>query len=165
MTRAMPRLVITNTTPIFYLYRLGYLDLFHELYQKIVVPQAVVDELKAGEAGGENVPDIRNYEWIEIRRVKVPKLIGLITDLGSGEAEALAIAMEEPDSLVIVDDCLARRIAKLQGLEITGTAGVILKAKEKGYVTSVAPLLDKLLELGFWLDKELKDRIIKLAHE
>ena len=126
----MPKLVITNTTPLLYLYRLGHLELLPKLYRQIVVPQAVVKELKAGESQGDDVPDVKNYDWIEVRSVTVPGLIGLITDLGPGEAEVLALALEQSDCLVILDDGLARSVAKLQNLTITGTAGVLLKAKE-----------------------------------
>jgi predicted nucleic acid-binding protein len=89
------------------------LDLLQKLYQRIIVPEAVVNELKAGRDQGEDTPDVTDYDWIEVQSVRVPQLIRLITDLGAGEAEVLALALEEPGRLVILDDHLAREVAKL----------------------------------------------------
>ena len=68
----MPEVVISNTSPIFYLHRLRLLDLLRELYQKIVVPKAVVAELETGRRQGEDVPEIDSYEWIETRTIQSP---------------------------------------------------------------------------------------------
>lgn len=161
----MPELVISNTSPLFYLHRLRHLELLRELYQRIIVPEAVVRELEAGRDQGEDAPKVTNYGWIEVRSVRVPQLIQLITDLGSGEAEVLALALEEPDTLVILDDRLARNMAKLQNLRITGTAGVLLKAKQEGHTSAVAPLLNELTQLGFRLSEAVKASILHLAKE
>jgi predicted nucleic acid-binding protein len=53
----MPDLVISNTSPLFYLHRLRHLNLLQKLYQRIIVPEAVVDELNAGRDLGEDVPN------------------------------------------------------------------------------------------------------------
>jgi predicted nucleic acid-binding protein len=136
-----------------------------KLYQRITVPQAVADELKAGGDQGEDVPNIREYEWLKVRSVRVPEVITLITDLGAGEAQVLALAIEEPGSLVILDDSLARQIARLRSLRITGTAGVLLKAKHEGHILAVAPLLDRLMQLDFRLSDAVKAKILRLARE
>lgn len=154
----MPDLVISDTSPLFYLHRLRHLDLLQKLYQRIIVPQAVADELKAGGDQGEDVPNIREYEWLEVRSVRVPEVIKLITDLGAGEAQVLALAIEEPGSLVILDDRLAREVARLRSLRITGTAGVLLKAKHEGHILAVAPLLDRLMQLDFRLSDAMNSR-------
>jgi predicted nucleic acid-binding protein len=57
----MPEVVISNTSPIFYLHRLRRLDLLQKLYQEIIVPKAVVAELEAGRRQGEDVPELDNY--------------------------------------------------------------------------------------------------------
>jgi predicted nucleic acid-binding protein len=58
----MPNLVISNTSPLFYLHRLGQLELLHKLYGRILVPEAVAEELKAGGDQGEDVPDIADHD-------------------------------------------------------------------------------------------------------
>ena len=161
----MPELVISDTSPLFYLHRLKQLDLLKHLYQRITIPQAVVDELKAGRDVGEDTPDVTAYNRIEIRPVRVPELIKLVTDLGAGEAQVLALALEEPGSLTIVDDNFARKVAGARGIRVTGTAGILLKAKEKKYISAVTPLLDNLRVMNFRLSDTVIASILKLARE
>lgn len=161
----MPEVVISNTSPIFYLHRLRLLDLLQELYQKIVVPKAVVVELEIGRRQGEDVPEIDNYKWIETRVVRSSQILGLSTDFGSGETEVLALALEESNSLVIIDEKLARQIARLRSLRVTGTAGVLLKAKQEGYISAVKPLLDQLQEIHFHLSDNVRTLILSKAGE
>ena len=161
----MPEIVIVNTSPIFYLYRLDCLDILRKLYGGIIIPQAVVNELKERKKVGENIPEIRNYGWIAVKEVNVPAYISIITDLGRGETEVLALACEENDALVILDDALARRIAKIRGLRITGTIGVLLKAKAENHVTEIKPFLNKMKNVGFYLSNNLISCILKIAGE
>lgn len=161
----MPESVICDTSAIFYLHRLRCLNLLRELYGNIIVPHTVASELKQGLDEGEDVPVLAEFPWIQIRHIRIPKVIGLMTDLGAGEAGVLALALEEPDALVILDDLLARRIAKLQGIKLTGTVGVLLKAKSQGYIKAVAPLIENLQKLGFWLSDGMQQDILKLAGE
>lgn len=67
--------VISNTAPIFYLHRLGQLDVLRKIYGKVVIPEAVADELLAGKKLGEDVPDILEYDWIEIKSVLIPEIV------------------------------------------------------------------------------------------
>ena len=161
----MPDFVIVNTSPIFYLHRLGCLDILRKLYGSIAIPQGVVDELEAGKSAGEDIPEINDYKWIMIKKVTVPEYIKIITDLGQGEAQVLALACEEKNPLVILDDALARKIGKLRGLRLTGTAGVILKAKSKNHIADIKPFLDKLKDVGFYLTDDLISDILKIAGE
>jgi predicted nucleic acid-binding protein len=161
----MPDRVISNTSPLFYLHRLRHLDLLQKLYQRIIVPEAVVDELNAGRDLGQDVPNVEDYDWIEVRPVPAPELVKLITDLGAGEAQVLTLAIEEPGSLVILDDRLAREVARMRNIRITGTAGVLLKAKQEGHISAVASLLNRLIELDFRLSDDVKARILMLAQE
>ena len=161
----MPEVVISNTSPIFYLHRLRLLDLLQKLYQEIIVPKAVVAELEAGRRQGEDVPELDNYEWIKIRAIRSPQILGLSTDFGLGETEVLALALEESDSLVIIDEKLARKIARLRGLRVTGTAGVLLKAKQEGHILAVKPFIDRLQEIHFHLSDNVRTLILGIAEE
>jgi predicted nucleic acid-binding protein len=161
----MPEYVISNTSPLFYLHRLRQLDLLQKLYTRLLVPEAVVDELQAGRDQGEDVPEVTGYDWIEVRAVRMPAVVTLITDLGAGEAQVLALALEVPGSLVLLDDRLARAVARMRNIRLTGTAGVLLKAKKEGHISAVAPLLDRLLQLDFRLSDAVKASVLKLAQE
>ena len=102
---------------------------------------------------------------MEVRSVRVPQLLELTADFGPGEVEVLALALEEKGSLIIVDDRLAREFARVRGLRKTGTAGVLLRAKQQGHIPAVRPLLDTLIELDFWLSDDVRNRILKLSGE
>lgn len=159
------RTVIVNTSPLFYLHRAGCLDCLEKLYGEIVIPEAVALELEEGRRIGEDVPVIKNYRWIKVRKVTIPAFIKIISDLGRGEAEVLALGCEEKEPLLIIDDSLARRIAKLQAFKFTGTAGVLLKAKKEGHIAEIKPLIEKLREAGFYLADKLIADILKMSGE
>ena len=161
----MPEMPIVNTSPIFYLHRLGLLQILNRLYGDVTIPEAVRDESEKGREQGEDVPQLENYAWIQIMNVDMPEYLKLIVDLGLGESEVLAIATNHPSALVVLDDKLARRIAKMQGFRLTGTAGVLLRAKEKGLIPALKPVIEKLMDLNFRLKPDLVDTIIELAGE
>ncbi len=161
----MPEINIVNTSPLFYLHRLGLLELLKKLYGHITVPEAVKKELKEGQAQGEDVPQLENYTWVEIRSVSMPRYLRLIADLGPGESEVLALATNHPSALIILDDKLARSIAEMQGFRLTGTAGVLLRAKEKGLVPALKPIIERLLDLDFRLKPDLVKATLELAGE
>ncbi|AKV68361.1 hypothetical protein VL20_3354 [Microcystis panniformis FACHB-1757] len=98
-------------------------------------------------------------------QVKSVSLIPAIIDLGQGEAEVLALGLENPDSLLIFDDQLARRIANLYRLKYSGTLGVLVKAKQQGYLSSVAPVIAKLRHQGMWLTDKVVNDVLRLAGE
>lgn len=161
----MPDMTIVNTSPVFYLHRLGLINIFHALYGEIIVPCAVQNELEQGRKQGENVPNLDKYSWIKIWEVSVPHYLNLIVDLGRGESEVLGIATEHPSALVVLDDKLARKIAELQGFRLTGTAGILLRAKDQNLISEIKPVLDSLIDFDFRLRPELLQNILDIAGE
>ena len=85
--------------------------------------------------------------------------------LNKGEAETIILANEIDADLVIIDEKLGRFHAKHANLKITGTLGILLKAKKQGMIKSIKPLLKELKEKGIWLNDNLVERVIKLADE
>jgi predicted nucleic acid-binding protein len=159
-------LAIRNTSPLLYLHQVSELDLLRQLYGRVRLPPAVATELKAGGAVlGIAVPSPDAIDWLEIRPVRNPDLIPLINDLGPGEAEAIALGLEHPGSLIILDDQLGRRIGQAAGLRITVTLGVLLKAKRSGLIPSVAAILSKLRMAGMWIGDDLTAEVIGVAGE
>ena len=161
----MPEITIVDTSPLFYLHRLGLLELLNKLYGHITVPEAVKKELKEGQAQGADVPQLETYPWVEIKSVSMPRYLQLIADLGPGESEVLALATNHPSAIVILDDKLARRIAEMQGFRLTGTAGVLLRAKQNGLVPALKPVIERLLDLDFRLKPDLVKATLELAGE
>ncbi|WP_328985021.1 DUF3368 domain-containing protein [Thiorhodovibrio winogradskyi] len=89
----------------------------------------------------------------------------LITDLGPGETETIGLALEHPGSLVILDDLLGRRVALDAGLRVTGTLGLLLKAKRLGMLPSMAAAIGELRKAGMWIGDRLATNILVEAGE
>lgn len=135
------------------------------LTRAIIVPAAVVGELDAGRAAGWDVPDPRKFAWATVRQPASAPALPLAADLGRGEAEVLALALESADPVVMLDDAVGRRAAELLGIRLTGTLGLLLDAKRKGLVPTVAPVLDELDRLRFRVAPATRAAVLKLAGE
>ena len=159
------RAVICNTSPLQYLHQIDLLHLLPTLFGPVQVPSAVVAELREGRRRGVPLPELAELSWITTQRVDARKLSSLTTNLGSGEKKVLALGLEASDSLLVLDDRDARRHAIAMGLEITGTVGILLLAKERGILDSVQPALARLQALRFRLSAETRGIVLNLAGE
>jgi predicted nucleic acid-binding protein len=158
--------VISNTSPLLYLHRIGKLDWLAHLFSGGVwVPGAVVEELREGRRRGYDVPTIEELDGVSIVSPRAVPSEWLTLDLGAGELEALSLALENPHRVVLLDDDLARRIGQAAGLAVWGTLKILLEAKERSLTTSVAPLLDHLETSGMWMSESLRRRVLTLAGE
>jgi len=155
--------VVCNTSVLQYLHELGLLQLLRELYGRVTVPEAVARELAAGRTQGVELPDLATLPWITVTSV-LPPLVAPI-DLGAGELAVLTLAGAHPGALAVLNDGLARRYARVAGIRFTGTCGVLLRARQRGLVPAVKPLLDRLTALGFRLDPATRRSILSLAGE
>jgi predicted nucleic acid-binding protein len=85
--------------------------------------------------------------------------------LHAGEVETIMLADEIKADLVIIDDSLARKYALQAGLVVTGTMGILMKAKKASLVEAIKPLLDKMIDNGVYINKRLYNDILDLANE
>jgi predicted nucleic acid-binding protein len=94
------KLTISNTSPLLYLHLVKQLDLLAQLYGKVLVPPAVEAELQAGAEQGVDVPQVAALSWLKVTPLASDTSIPLVTDLGRGEAEVIALGLENPDRCV-----------------------------------------------------------------
>jgi predicted nucleic acid-binding protein len=158
------RKVISNTTPILSLLKIGKLELLHTLYGQVVVPEAVYREVMAGN-DKEYFADLRDFAWLTVETIGSVTARQLLFDLDDGEAETIVLAQEQAADLVIIDEKSGRRYAEQLGLTLTGTVGVLLKAKERGLIDEVAPLLYELQKRQSWMSDSLIQTALELAGE
>jgi predicted nucleic acid-binding protein len=92
-------------------------------------------------------------------------ILPVVSDLGPGEREALALAAETPGAILIIDDGLARRYADVLRVRFTGTAGVLARAKREGLLDAVASVLDRLAALRFRLDAQTRAAVLRQVGE
>ena len=134
------RIVICNTTPIISLSLIQKLDLLHDLYHEVWIPPAVESEILAGGMrAGAN--ELRSAPYIQTKPLKDLSRADLLSDLDRGEAEVIALALECSADLVIIDERLGRLHAQRLQIPITGVLGVLLRAKQNGLVSTLAPLI------------------------
>jgi len=158
------RKVISNTTPIISLMKIDKLYLLKDLYQRIIIPYAVFEEIE----NGKEKPfyqNLRMYDWILIQSIKNQPSLRYIFDLDEGEAEVLILADEIQADLIIMDEVMGRRYAKQLEFRLTGTIGILLKAKELGLISSLKEHIDELIEKGTWLSPSLVSKALKIAKE
>ncbi len=160
----MPEAIV-NTSPLVYLYRTGLLDWLPKLFTDMWVPSAVIRELQEGQARGYDVPNPRSYAWLKVVDPRAIPSEWLILDLGRGELAAMALALENPSRIVLLDDTRARAIAQAAGLNVWGTLKVLLEAKSQGLTARIEPLVNRLAETGMWISDEIRERILALAGE
>lgn len=151
----MLKAIISDTSCFIVLTNIGELELLREVYGQIITTPEIAAEF------GETLP-----EWVEIAAVK-DKYRQTILELqiDKGESSAIALALETPDSIVILDDYKARKIAERLGVTLTGTIGVIIKAKLGGIIPSIKPLLEKIKQTDFRLSAEIERQALKEAGE
>ncbi len=151
----MPKVIISDTSCLIILTKIGELDLLRQLYKTVTITQDILLEY------GENLPD-----WIEVQQVKDNYRQQLLEmQIGKGEASAIALALETADNIVILDDWKARKVAERLGLSVTGTLGVIIKAKNSGIIPTIKPYLNKIRETNFRISDELEQIALKEANE
>ena len=157
--------VICNTSSIQYLYQADVLELLPALAGQVYIPEAVVAELEEGRRRNVLLPALKDLSWPIVRPVRDRTLLPLVTHLGDGEKEVLALGLETPEALLLLDDRDARRYARTLGLEISGTLGLLLQAKERGILDAVGPVLDRLQSLRFRLNVRTREMVLKRANE
>ena len=157
--------VICDTSPIQYLYQTELLGILPELSDKVWIPPAVVEEISIDHKNNVSLPDLDSLKWINVKRPVSEVALPLIKDLGAGETEVLMLGLEMPETVLILDDLLARQLAENLKLKLRGTLGLLLDAKERGIIKSVKPVLDKLELLRFRLAADTRNAVLKLAGE
>ncbi|GMV58064.1 MAG: hypothetical protein AMXMBFR72_11760 [Betaproteobacteria bacterium] len=145
---------VVNTSPLILLGKIGQLDLLEALAPQVLVPAAVVEELTAGADRDPEGPSM--LTWAQARsaqNVPVPQSIAG-WDLGAGESQVLAHCLGSRKRAVL-DDAEARAAARVHGVRLIGTLGVILRARRANLIPAARPVIERLQERGAFLSDDL----------
>lgn len=155
-------IVVSDTSPISNLIQIGRLDLLHQLFGKIVIPPTVDFEVRKLEAFSIDIAPYDTANWIEVVSPKaVGKVSAFMTSLDAGESEAIVVALELNADYLLIDERLGTKAAKLEGLQTVGLIGVLIKAKELGFLKNIKPILEELEKAaGFWIGAKFKSSIL-----
>ena len=160
------RKVIVNSTPLLVLGNIGRLDILRSLYEQIEIPVAVYREVtEKNDAASKAL--LAASDWIKVRTVEnIADYAMYQAKLHAGEVETMIIAQKPVKAdLVILDDMAARKTAKYLGLTVTGTMGVLVKAKQKHIIPAVKPILDEIMRNGFYISEKIVKMVLKSVDE
>jgi uncharacterized protein len=158
--------VVSNSSPIIHLNKMGFTPILERLYKKIHITDYVYEECTADFSQStdrrEEVDRIRQAPFIEINEIKNNALFLAFSKLVDiGEASALVLALEKKSDLILLGDLEARELADVYGLTYTGTIGVLLRAREVGLIDqSIPDILNELKNTGFYISKKVERYIL-----
>lgn len=159
-------IVVSDTSPVRALAQLDNLELLRDLFGQVLVPPAVEKELLHPPSRLMAV-DVGQLAFVEVRAPRDHDQVNrLLETLDPGESEAIALAVEVTGSAVLMDERAGRSAAAQLGLPVIGTLGLLLRSKEKGFIPTIGPLVDRLQnELGFFVSAELRAEVLRRAGE
>jgi predicted nucleic acid-binding protein len=160
----MPDAIVVNASPLIFLGNAGRLDLLRATgASRIIVPQAVFDEVTATQHDDRAAGALAESDWIE--RVAPIDLPPTITewDLGFGESAVIAVALGIVGARPVIDDLAGRRCALALGLDVMGTLGVVIVAHRRGQVEDPRRVLLDLQAAGMWLSDAVIDGALRIA--
>jgi len=160
-------IIVSNTSPLSNLASIDHLFILEQIYGKIIIPEAVYNELTHPDAGEIIINSIKSAQWLEICSViNIEKVKKLQEKIHLGEAEAIILALELNANELLIDERLGRLKAEALGINITGILGILLISKNRKLVTKVKPILDDLInKASFRVSQQLYNHTLKLANE
>lgn len=156
--------VAVNASPLIALFQSGQSELLPQLFDDIIVPESVWREVAETKHDDVAATGLRSATWAKKTSVSISPRIEP-WNLGAGESAVLSVALVETDCRALVDDRAARRCAKTIGVRTLGTGGLLVLAKRRGLVTSVAGAIRKLSDAGLWLSDDLIALLLRQAGE
>jgi len=165
----MMNLIVSDTTTLIILERLDALSMLCSLFDQILIPQAVMDELLEGNSKINELMQLAGcYKVVSVNASE--RLLELSQWLDRGEAEAIELALNRQLPLII-DERKGRKIARQKKLSIIGLAGLIVLAAKRQQKTPKAALalLDQAMLSGYRLStplyQQVKETLLEIENE
>ncbi len=151
----MQATIISDTSCIILLYKIGQLGLLQKLFGQVTTTQIIAEEF------GKQLP-----KWISIQNPNNSNIHLLLSSaLDKGEASAISLALEMKGCLLIIDELKGRKLATQLGITITGTLGVLAQARLNNYIPALKPLLEQIEQTNFRLSEPLVQEVLKQVGE
>ena len=146
----MQATIISDTSCLILLDKIDALQLLRKLYITVIVTQVVAEEFNK-----------QLLEWIAVQNPKdVKNEQLLLASLDKGEASSIALALEQKNCRLIIDEQKGRKVARKLGLTITETLGVLAGAKQLGFIPILKPVFEKIKQTDFRLSEELLNEVL-----
>ena len=157
MTKAA---IVTDSSPLIALAIIEQLELLPKLYPRVLIPPAVWNEVTVKGVGLPGAQAISQIQWFEIESPPAQGVAALSILVDRGEAEALALAQAIPNSIVLLDDAQARRVAERLGISRIGTLGILRQAKKRGLISEVKPYIEQLKVSGLYIHNNVVNLVL-----
>jgi len=151
----MPDIIIPDTSCLIFLDKIGEIDVLQKLYSQTVMTKEVAEE---------HISPLK--KWIEIEAAKEKRYQKVLEQtVDKGEASIMVLALEMDNCVISIDDLRARKTAKKLGLRITGTLGILHKAKKAGHIESMRKTIEKLKRVDFRISEKVEQELLRLSGE
>lgn len=157
-------IVVSNTTPIIAFAKINRLEILEYLFGRIYISEGVYKELISNKKFIFEIEQITKSSFIIVKEAKnrlAVELIQKMHGLNMGESESIILFKELGGDLLIMDEKKGRKVASSLDIELTGTLGILLKAKQEGIIIELKPILEKLIESNIRISHELYKEILK----
>ena len=161
----MAEVAIINASPLILLARGRHIELLPLFFKHILIPRPVADEILVRGELDVTVAVMRKAEWLEIIDVNViPRSIEM-WGLGAGESSVIALSLEMSKVDVIIDDLAGRKCALSNNVPVRGTLGLVLLAKQKGFIPAARPVMEDLVRGGLFLSRHVLNAALQRVGE
>lgn len=161
-------ITVSNTTPIISLLKAEALEILERLFGEVYISQGVYNELVSNNVFIEEAQTIKECRFIKVVNVRnefAVKLLQKNLALDLGESEAIVLSDELNGDILIIDEKKGRAVAKSMSINLAGTLGVLLKAKNQGIVEAIRPIIDKMMQKDIRISATLYEEVLKKAKE
>ncbi|QTA78352.1 DUF3368 [Desulfonema limicola] len=160
-------IIVSNTTPLIGMASIGRFDLLHQIFGKIYIAQAVYEETFVSIIKTDRIRyEVPYADWIETVKVNDSMAVNrMLENLDLGEAETIVLASEIKADWVLMDEKKGRRKLKELGFNKIGTLGILIKAKQEGFLSVIRPDIERLCNQGFSISKTVVKTVLKQVNE
>lgn len=157
--------LVVNASPIISLAKIGCADFLAELFDQVVIPEGVFEEITAHKEHDRAIEWLKAQDYrATVRSIEVPAIISE-WNLGKGESQVIAFAFQNKDFTAAIDDKAAKKCAEVFNISISGTIAIIIKARKRGLTRQVEPLLLELRSNGFRVSENIITAALQIAGE
>jgi predicted nucleic acid-binding protein len=158
--------VVSNSGPLINLAKVGQFTLLRDLFQHLTIPPAVFEEVVIRGGVQPGAGETNAASWITRGMLAQSDVADILAaELDRGEAEAIALALQEKADWLLIDERVGRRFAQRVGLKVKGTLGVLLEGVRRDCIDDLQPLLDTLVAKGTWIAPAIYAQVLKLSQE
>ena len=159
-------IVVSDTTPLISLMKIGQLELINKLFGEIQIPDAVFNELVLNSKFINESKQIKESNFINkisVTDIKAVELLRRSTGLDAGESEAIILSDMLGADLLLMDEVKGRQVAKQMGINLMGTLGILLIANQEGYLSKgdVLACIDILKNNGRHISNKLYEQLVQ----